>query len=436
MVNVFGYKFFEPEPVKSFWKEILDAIPKVSKPKPVAKPVEIDRKVVIAVGAVVALGLAYRFRSKLRNWLPGYQRLKTAMGCEPPVVVADIAFSDRKVCYESVRSGSVEAPQLKPKCQVYIGEMVSGEFHAVGSAVRMREYLVMPCHVFASVDEPCIKGSQSWIRIDREREYLDLDTDLIAIKMKESELATIGVVQANISHTLPHTGEYVSIVGLLNKGTTGTLRHDSMVFGRVIYDGTTVAGYSGAGYVSGNRLVGIHTNGGAVNGGYSASYIYSLICYKDRVKDEDSEDWLRAVHKRNRSRFRVDKRWGDVDEVRVEINGRYAVVSRTSMFAAFGKHWMDEFEELPEPLRGYGDEYNTESVIPSGEVKNSNAGGSSTSDNTPDLSIEETAETIQQLKKLLKAQQKNMQLVLKQLKQNSVIPPSVQAQVDIRNTAV
>lgn len=436
MVKVFGFKFFEPEPVKSFWREFLDAIPKVSRP-PVKEPVKIDKKLLIAVGVGVSMCLAIRYRNKLRSLLPGYQRLKTALGCEPPLVVSGIAYNDRRVCYESVRSGSVETAQLKPKCQVYVGELKAGEFHAVGSAVRMRDYLVMPCHVFASVEEPCIKGTQHWIKMDKDRDYLDLDTDLIAFKMTEKELSTIGVAQATISHTLPHSGEFVSVVGLQNKGTTGTLRHDRMVFGRVIYDGTTVAGYSGSGYCSGNRLVGVHTNGGSVNGGFSASYVYSLICYKDRVKDEDSEDWLRSVHKRNKNRFRVDKRWGDLDDVRIEANGRYAVVSRSSMAAAFGNQWMEEFDDI-DPTHGLVDyHYAEESVVkPSGEAKDSNAGVSSINTKTSDQSLDEQSDLIEMLQGLSKKKRMAIITVLKQSVQNSSTLASAVAPAGRKNTEV
>lgn len=445
MVNMFGFKFFEPEPVRSFWRECLDAIPKVSKPVPVKAKVTVDRKVLIAAGCVATAYLVYKCRNKLRSCLPGYQRLKTALGCEPPVVISTMAYNDKKVCYESVRSGSVEAAQLKPKSQVFVGEMKAGEFHAVGSAVRMRNYLVMPSHVFASVDRPCLKGNQHWIEVDKDREYLELDTDLIAFKMTEKELSTIGVAQSSISHTLPYSGEYVSVVGLSGKGTTGTLRHDRIVFGRVIYEGTTVAGYSGSGYYSGSRLVGIHTNGGQTNGGYSSSYIYSLICYHDRVRDEDSEDWLRSVHKRNKSRFRVDKRWGDLDDVRVEVGGRYAVVSRDSMSAAFGNNWIDEFDDIDVNYgvrsHGYDDFENKPSesksiVEPSGEAMGSDAGGSNQLVNTPDQSTQEIASLMNQFLQLSQRRRKEILSILRQSAQSSNIPQNAQAQMGIRNTTV
>lgn len=378
MVKLFGFSFLEPEPV-SFWKGVFDAFPKVCKPEP-PKPKISGKVVAVAGGALAALAL-YKMRHRLRKWIPGLQRLKTAFGCEPPVILK--AMGSMRTCFESVRSGSVEELLLPPKNQLLVGDVVAGEFQAVGCAVRMADWIVMPSHVFAACEAPCLKGRQHWIRMSKERDYLDLDTDLIAFKLTEKELSTIGVSCCSISHALPYTGDFVQIVGAAGKGTTGVLRHDRNVFGRVMYDGTTVSGYSGAAYTSGNRLVAIHTNGGAVNGGYSASYIYSLLCAHDRIKPEDSEDWLRNQFQKDKNRIRYDKRWNDLDEVRVEVGGRYAVVSRDAMARAFGVNWADEIDTWGEEKKAsYVDEC-------AGEASSSKSGVSSELDKTPDPIMQE-----------------------------------------------
>lgn len=395
MVKLLGYSFFEPPaPKVPLWREILNAIPKVQKPVPKMDYWEERKWLAYALAGGLSLALVMKYRKKIGSLLPGFQRVRTALGCEPPVVPKSQIFDDRKKCFESVRSGSLEEPLLTPKCQILVGEMIGGEFNAVGSAVRMRDYLVMPAHVYAAVDRPALKGRQHWIYLDKDRDYVDLDTDLIAFKMTEKELSTIGVTQSSISHALPYSGDFVSVVGLQGKGTVGELKHDRLVFGRVTYKGTTVAGYSGAGYMSGNRLVGIHTNGGATNGGYSASYVYSLICMNDRIKNEDSEDWLRKMYTTKKKRFRIDKRWADLDEVRVEVDGRYAVVSRGAMAAAFGNDYEDQFDAMDEPYVSTMDPRDYESIIgpkhpPAGEAKASSSGGSSVLDNSPDQDIQE-----------------------------------------------
>lgn len=436
-MKLFGFSFLEPEPVP-FWKGVLAAFPKVVKPKPV-EPVVSRKAVMIASGVVVALAL-YKARNRLRQWIPGLQRVKTAFGCEPPIMVK--ATGTMKTAFESVRQGSTEQEMLPPKSQVLFGDMVAGEFHANGCGVRMSNWIVVPGHVFSGCESPCVKGRQHWVNLGKDRDYIDLDTDLIAIKLTEKELSIVGVQVSSISHSLPYSGDYVQIVGPLGKGTAGTLRHDRHVFGRVCYDGTTVAGYSGAAYTSGNRIVAIHTNGGAVNGGYSASYVYSLLCAHDRIKPEDSEDWLRNQFRKDKQRIRYDKRWNDLDEVRVEVNGRYAVVTRDAMVRAFGNDWADEILAWGEaPARSYQDESKSlskkkkvkESKKPagsetddesSGEDQDSKSGVSSISANAPDQAIDAIVNIIQKLRFMSNGRVKKLVKQLR-LQEPSSSQPSV-----------
>lgn len=387
MVKVFGFSFLEPEPV-SFWKGVLNAIPKVHKPVPASTVRDVPKMVKYAAGGLAAAFVLYKARHQVKKCIPGWQRLKTALGFEPPVTLREEGF---KTCFESTRSGSEEQTLLAPKNQILVGDMIAGEFRAAGCGVRIANWIVMPSHVFAACEAPCLKGRQHWIKLSSNLDYVDLDTDLIAIRLTERELSTIGVSVCSISHCLPYTGDFVQITGAAGKGTMGALRHDRYVFGRVVYDGTTVAGYSGAAYVSGNRLVGIHTNGGATNGGYSASYVLSLLNAIDRIKPEDSEDWLRSQFQKNKNRVRYDQRYHDLDEVRVEVGGRYAVVSRDSMARAFGKDWATELSGLDGLSNPSYEGESCKKDQSSGEASDSKSGASSTSENSPDQFTREMA---------------------------------------------
>lgn len=402
MVVIKGYSFFEPVvPVKTLWREILDAFPKVDRNIPPPRSTfEVDRKTAfVAAGALAAVSAVYYYRDSLRGLIPTFQRFKTALGYDPPVVVK-IDRNTKKNCFESLRSGSNEEPLLAPKFQALVGEMQAGEFNAVGCAVRMGRWLVMPSHVYAATEprNTAIKGKQSWIRLGADREYEDLDTDLIAFELTEKELSMIGVGLPSISHAMDPDGAHVQIVGPAGKGTVGTLKQDVQVFGRVVYLGSTVAGYSGAAYTSGNSIVGIHTNGGAVNGGYSASYVYSLLSRLDKnLINEDSDDWLRNQYQTHKRTFRIDRRWHDLDDVRVEIGGRYAIVTRANMARAFGKDWYTDF---PGMTQSKAASYDGESSTPSGEENSSTSGGSSSSENAPGQSSPELVKLIRHLNNL------------------------------------
>lgn len=349
----------------------------------------------LVIGAAAGVYYAYKSgwfgkaRDMVCKAVPLLRWGMTKCGVPPPVVQA--APLVRRTCLESAREGSHEVPMPVPKCQVMVGEMKAGEFHAYGNAVRIKDWLVAPAHVLFQVARPCIKGRQSWIEIDTDN-YEDLDTDLVSVKLSAKQWSVIGASICSIAHVTYTAGHYVSVVGVSGKGTTGILRDDNVVFGRMVYDGTTLGGYSGAGYMSGPQLVGLHTNGGAVNGGYSASYILVLLNVLDRTKPEDSDDWLRDIIKKKK-RVRIDKRWADLDEVRIQVDGRYAVVSRDAMRRAYGADYED-LDPFGDPTGGIGGGYGEalsrtyrdfESVTkPSGEATSSSSGASSIVEKSPD----------------------------------------------------
>lgn len=301
---------------------------------------------------------------------------------------------------------------------------------ARGNAVRIHDWLVMPAHVYASAisDGLTVKGSTGFIQIGHEREYVDLDTDLIAMKMSPDELSRLGLKTPTISHALDSRGAYVAITGVSKMGTTGVIRPDANVFGRVIYSGTTMPGYSGAAYCSGNHLVGIHTNGGQVNGGYSASYILALLNLQDRVKPEDSENFLVDQFRQGR-KIRVDKRYFDLDDVRVEIGGRYAVVGRESMRRAFGNDWYTQLDDLVPAAKSVG----FSDPECSGEAKSSKSqsGASSTLEPSTDPLVSEGLNLTRQLAGLSEKKLKALRSLL--VSMDSTGPSSVTEVTERRN---
>lgn len=277
---------------------------------------------------------------------------------------------------ESAREGSEEKFMTKPRFQATVGYFKDGAFMSLGGVVRMdNNVIVGPDHVLCELDpgseyyhEKYVKGSQSHVSL-KGKERISLDADLVMIVMTDKELSTIGISRGTIDYAGNH-GIYVQIVGPLDKGTSGTLKNDPRNFGRVYYDKTTVAGYSGCAYTAGNHLIGLHQSGGVVNGGFSASYVWMLIKSHFRelpfapVINESSEDWLmgqyRAGNKiRHKSHF-------DPEFVQVEVNGVYSAVRVTAMNATFGDQWRGTSELQQVRNRSYDDGI-MESAEPSGE---------------------------------------------------------------------
>nr|UGO57553.1 MAG: hypothetical protein 1 [Riboviria sp.] len=276
---------------------------------------------------------------------------------------------------ESTRSGSTENPMTTPSCQAKVGYLENGDFHVLGGCVRMENFLVSADHVIGGDDVKYVQGRQGRVSLEGKT-ILSLATDLSAIQMTEKELSIIGVATCNIG-PIPENGVYAAIVGPFSQGTAGTLVHDERAFGRVVYKSTTLSGYSGSPYTVGPKVVAIHQNGGAVNGGVSASYVWMLLKHAMNRRCESSEDWLRQQFQREKKLRYCET--GDPDEVQVRVDGQYTTVQRRSLLSAFGTDWEAKLEKAGGARGGYSDVLEAMFRVPSasGEANSSQRLGAS-----------------------------------------------------------
>lgn len=320
------------------------------------------------VAKVAGAGLALYVAAKV------VQRLRSGgdRGDEPapvvPAVIARVA-----VVPESARAGSEERLMSPPRNQGLVGYVENGCFCVVGCAVRLEDWLVVPDHVRSAKPGSLeLRSFDQKTRFDLSSldEHFELvETDLLALELDQTQWSRCGLAKKRMLPAIPEQrGAYVSVVGAFSKGTTGTLSHHT-AFGRVTFTGSTFQGYSGAVYMAGDCIAGIHTHGGTFNGGYSASYILSLLKFERKRKQadgasivyEDSEQWLEQQYESG-APIEYDEKWKDLDDVRLRVGGRYHIVSRAAVAKTFGNawtknigkkrmNWRDEIEE-PEALLG------------------------------------------------------------------------------------
>ncbi|USL85431.1 MAG: hypothetical protein [Ixodes ricinus sobemo-like virus 1] len=369
--------------------------------------------------SLAATILAARYREPVLRAtdyiVPGFRWVKTKIGFEPPVFVE--TSMKKRNCFESVRAGSEQSKTVMPKSQVLVGTMDAGVFKASGCGVRIMDYLVVPAHVFATVDDIALKGKENWVNLGRDLDYIEIDTDLLVIKLPVKHWSVLGTTKASICRRLPMTGDFVSIVGASGMGTTGTLRHDSVLFGRVVYSGTTVAGYSGAGYYSASLLSGVHTNGGNVNGGYSAAYILCILNSLEKIDPEDTWEWVQRLHKQKKQ-VKIDRRLGG-GEVRIFADGIYTTVKEQSMRQAFGDHWE---EELSKERPTYIDTHYQGDGL--GEARSSKSGALNTLVETPGTVDKVPPELMNLLGKMSKAQFVELRKKASEAQSTSSVPPN------------
>lgn len=320
-----------------------------------------------------------------------------------PVVVDDRGL----ICLESYREGSKETAMPMPKfqCGIMI-ENSKGEFRLHGHAIRFtRNWLVAPAHVLDDTITKYAKGSQRHISL-KGKERIPLATDLVGVKLTEGEWSTIGCQTAAVG-MVPYLGTLVTVAVYGNEGTSETLVHDSKIFGRVIYNGTTRPGYSGAAYEDTGRVVGIHTHGGESNGGINASYVLARLNYIDRHKQEDSAEWLETLF---RTQGDIKYKEYGADEIMIMgDDGRYDLVDRSNVVKVFGANYANRYGVLSLKKRpSYQDEV-LECASSSGEANSSkNSGALNTLELPRDFDISQFQELIQEYCKLSKTKQRSV----------------------------
>lgn len=379
-------------------KSVVARIPVVSLPS-LAGVTPLEKKLIVGISMygtwkLYDAGCFHYVGRQMRSGVPGLKWMRALMGKYE--VVHNRAAPRSCNVLESRRPGSEENSMTTPRCQAVVAYKAEGRMVVVGNVIRFdRNFIVGPDHVLGGPvsDVKYVKGSQAWVSLEG-KERIFLDTDLVAIQMTEKELSTIGVAVCKIA-TLPDVGILAQVVGPESKGTVGVLKHDSRLFGRVVYEGTTLAGYSGAAYLTGNGVLGIHQAGGAVNSGYSASYVWNLLLLELGLKLESSEDWLLGQFKHSKK-----LEWRNCaapDEVLVRVNGQYARVEKDSMYRAFGPDWQanEKFENRPSDIRfTYGPEIPESAVANFVSNAQANGAGEANGSKRPGVSslLEDTQE--------------------------------------------
>lgn len=330
-----GYWYIQmedlPPPTPSLFCTVMDGLKEYI-------PSLFDRRVYIALTsvAIIATG-AIAWRCK-RAVITRYRRYRGVPEIKDPEPLQIYRM-------ESVRQDSVETPMTMPDSQVRIGTMIDGKFSVLGCAVRFRnDWLIGPDHVLCDDSEPKYGyGKVSCVKLDGER--IVLATDLVGIKLSPAVFSQMGVREAKLA---PITARvFAAIVGPFSKGTSGSIMEDPTIFGRMMYTGTTMPGYSGAAYTAGSAVAAIHTNGGKVNGGYASKFVWMLICEHEKIRDatvlEATDDWIYGQYRSGK-----EMRWTpspyDRDEIRLYAEGSYHTIHRSVMDKAFGgTHWNDDY---------------------------------------------------------------------------------------------
>nr|QZZ63301.1 hypothetical protein [Vespula vulgaris luteo-like virus 1] len=176
--------------------------------------------------------------------------------------------------YESMRPGSDFIDGAKPCYQVEILQPGSFGFSHVhlGFGLRVSQTLMaVPTHVIQGMTEVMIKGPKSSIVITPKMLASRLHSDLTYVHLDSSKWSNLGVPIAKLVREAPAVfGKCHGMRGY----SMGRISKSRQIKFMVVYEGSTEPGMSGAPYLIGDAVAGMHCGVlGEANSGISASLI-------------------------------------------------------------------------------------------------------------------------------------------------------------------
>lgn len=263
---------------------------------------------------------------------------------------------------ETVVEGSDFYPASQiPACQAVL-ETRFGDI--VGYCVRIGSVLFFPKHIAEAHGDTLYilhKDGKRRTRIDASQATL-LVTDLLAIQMPEDVFSRIGLVKPKV--TVPQDQlASIAACGMSTMGNVGPAPSPYMF----AYQGSTTGGFSGAAYMFGPQLLGIHIgNGGPKyeNVGIGAQFLQALTEIQGETAttygDQESMEYDTQFEAAGRqmARDRKTGKWSRVaeltDDQRERLRGRYRDTTLESKSMAAREDFENRYATAERTLRDCG----------------------------------------------------------------------------------
>lgn len=201
---------------------------------------------------------------------------------------------------ESLVTGSDFTTRPIPGCQCAIGFLKDGEMRVVGCAIRTEYGLWVPQHVVSVGYEDAYVVGKGGVHFPIGK-YVEkamenpFGLEMLNLELPNDWFSRLGLKIAVFAPIATH--DTVTITGPDGKSSMGRLQlpeRQFYVMGKLNYYGSTTAGFSGAPYMRGSVVLGIHLHGGhGGNGGQEALYLnhmYKIAVGTDKEARLASED--------------------------------------------------------------------------------------------------------------------------------------------------
>lgn len=224
-----------------------------------------------------------------------------------------------------------------------------------GSGTILEGHIITANHVLTEV-KPAITGDDPAYDVyarthdgvyHKLDEWVQLCTDAVAFK------APMGYKSARVEPM--HKNHHAQAVAARESANSsmGVVRSaPEIAYGFVEYDGSTIAGFSGSPYTNGQKVFGMHLQGGQGNFGYSGSYLVSLL---KKIKKLESSEWAAFEHALQQTHQKNIEWDRGLDETQVRVGGRYFMFENEEFDAYIEEsEFMDWFyDEASEGPKSY-----------------------------------------------------------------------------------
>lgn len=270
----------------------------------------------------------------------------------PPRVRGEINYIQ-----ERMMKGSELSPNRA--CPGFVANVFHREYDSqgqpvdvfVGRCFRVENKLLTAYHCVEDANEVLVEVDGKVIALHARAFNTSRSRDDLAwIELSEKQFSLLGLSKGNLSRETPEgDSQYAHAYGR----TDHTIGHvmDSPIFGKVIYTGSTVGGYSGTPYVQHNTIYGMHTgSSSSQNIGISSAYLHLIISEHLESTEDALLDFIARQAKRGR--FIPYRSTGDPDLLEVRIGRRYHRVSRDGYMNMVDKHAANIHATQDYPVEG------------------------------------------------------------------------------------
>lgn len=243
-----------------------------------------------------------------------------------------------------------------PACQVGVAIKKGDTYVVIGAGIRMDNYLITPTHNgHVGYDMYIVKDGRV-ARVET-RDELYIAADASAFFVPESTWTDLRVRQVRMGPL--NQSATVKIVSSCDaKYTIGEIRPVPDMIGRVVYNASTVPGFSGSAYMNGEVCHAMHFHGGVRGGGYEILYLWCRLKAMLKQSPEASEDFLMDLKRTDNV---LEHEYVDNDFIVMRSKGGFYHLSDRQLFEKMksikpSSDWYDETERehLADELRSRG----------------------------------------------------------------------------------